>query len=183
MRYTLRMKEPRESVYEKKFTAPWRLSFLGSALVAGAVVLLLVLAYIHWPQQVLPTVMLKHFFSESPTSPSPPVSGVTGNSQSVERVFENGHYVTIVRYDGFQFTPHTVTIANGESVRFVNESNLAMRVGSRPESLSSTYYSSLTQPYAEGSGSTFEVQLQLPGIWSYENLSDESSSPGVVYVR
>ncbi len=100
------------------------------------------------------------------------------------RTLEGGTYVTYVYFTGNAFVPSEVTINAGEKVRFVDVTNLTMRVGSRPESLSSNYYSTLTEAYAKGKGSTYDALLSQSGIWSYENLS--SSKPrvlGVVYVR
>ncbi len=100
------------------------------------------------------------------------------------RIVENGKYVTYVYFTGHVFVPDTVTVNSGERVHFVNTSTLTMRVGSRPENLSTVAYSAITQPYAQGKGSTFDIVLSQSGVWSFENLS--STNPrvlGTVYVR
>ena len=94
-----------------------------------------------------------------------------------ERTFEDGHYVTFVYFDGTSFSPETVTIDSGESVRFVNVGTLAMRIGTRAESLTSPTYSDIDQPNAAGEGSTYDVFFNEPGTWAFQNLP--SSAVGI----
>ena len=92
--------------------------------------------------------------------------------------------MNIVRFNGTLFSPDILVVNSGEAVRFVNSSNLTMRVGSRPECLSSTYYSSISQPSAEGEGSTYEFDFTQPGIFSYQNIpSTGGPIYGIVFVR
>lgn len=99
-------------------------------------------------------------------------------------IFEDGHYVNFVYFDGTSFSPAELTIDHGESVRFVNESTLAMRVGSRSENLSTAKYSDLDQPHVATTGETYEVFLTEPGTWAYENLPSAATGIyGVVNVR
>jgi plastocyanin len=107
----------------------------------------------------------------------------TENSRPV-RTFEDGHYVTFVYFDGASFSPETVTIDHGESVRFVNLSTLAMRVGTRAEHLSSGSYSGIDQPNAGSEGTTYDVFFSTPGTWAFENLpSSATGIYGTVNVR
>lgn len=113
-------------------------------------------------------------------------SGTSGDASSSqpERVYEDGHYITLVYFDGTSFSPETVTVDHGEAVRFINTSNLTMRVGSRTESLSSVKYSDITQTNPVGNGGTYDVVFNESGTWAYENLA--SINPrilGTVNVR
>ncbi|MES2014337.1 MAG: hypothetical protein V4437_00790 [Patescibacteria group bacterium] len=99
-------------------------------------------------------------------------------------LLESGKYVNYVYYTGRAFVPDLLVINRGEKVRFINATNLTMRVGSRPESVSSSYYAEITEPKAEGKGSVFDTALSEPGVWSYENLSSKEPRVfGAVYVR
>lgn len=156
------------------------------------------LAYVLFASQPPITGMLDDFLtarvSESFDTPPPSDNALVTSSTATSvmavnsgRIVEDGRTVTIVEYDGFQFVPREVVLKSGEAVRFINTAptGRAMRVGSRPENLSSTYYTSIVQPRAEGSGATFEVIMSRPGIWSYENLAsrDGLQALGVVYVE
>lgn len=101
------------------------------------------------------------------------------------RVYESGKYVTYVYFTGTAFSPASITVNAGEVVRFVNVASTAqMRVGSRPENVSSTQYSTLTEAKASDKNGKFDIALSAPGIWSYENLATvQPRVLGVVYVK
>jgi plastocyanin len=134
-----------------------------------------------------PTVVLKTFFDDKDSNspePSNAANLISETSASSERIFDDGHYVHVVRFDGTLFSPDILVINSGDAVRFINGSTMTMRVGSRPESLSSTYYSSISQPAAEGKGATYEYIFTQPGIWSYENIpSTGAPIYGIVFIR
>jgi|GEM_PF-4928979 len=122
--------------------------------------------------------------SDTITKKQLPTVKVVSKPAPGARVFEDGRFVTYVYYNGRAFIPENIVINSGEEVRFVNLANLAMRVASRPENVSSVAYSLLNQPNAEGKGSEFTTIFSEPGVWSYENLT--STNPrilGNVYVR
>lgn len=106
------------------------------------------------------------------------------NPAAGARVLEDGKYVTYIYFTGKAFVPQTVVISSGEKVRFVDASSLTMRVGSQTANLSSSYYSSLNEANPKGKGSTYEITLSQPGVWSYQNLpSSQPLITGTVYVR
>lgn len=123
----------------------------------------------------LPAAVVESILPQGEGTVSPPAGA---------RVLEGGKYVTYVYFTGHAFVPAEVTIAAGEGVRFVDVSNLSMRVGSRPESLSSVPYSALAEAKAQGKGSSFVITLGESGVWSYENLTSKDPRVfGTVYVR
>jgi len=160
------------------------------AWVIGLVALIIVVfvGYMLTSPQSSSTGMLQNLFGGEEVEETPDEEVVAGNGESdgkPQRVFEDGVYVTIIRYTGTHFIPDEITIPSGEAVRFVNESDLAMRVGSRLENLSSTQYSSFAQTTSEGKGGEYQVTLTTPGIWSYENLTSRGDlqALGVIYVK
>ena len=108
---------------------------------------------------------------------SKPVSSTQTSSASAPvRLFENGQYVTIVSLTYTGFEPKTVTIAAGESVRFVNRSGNAMRI------LSTTEYTGLSQEKSVGKGGTYELTFPKVGTWTFNN-GKSSGYVGVVIVK
>lgn len=163
-------------------------------IIALGVCIVLLGVFMFWVSDTSPTAAVKTFFSSSEetpeqtqeqTTPPPSVSTVIAeSSRNAERIYEDGRYVTLIYFDGESFSPEAAVVESGEAIRFINTTNLTMRVGSRPENLSSTDYSDVDQPTAKGEGGTFEVTFSKPGIWAYENLT--SSSPrvfGTVFIR
>lgn len=180
---------PEGGYVEQNFTRKTYMGLPMWVIIAAVLALIAVAVYALWSPAASPSVMLKHIFSGNSTEESNSSDGAHGSAASgspaPERIFENGYYVTIVYYDGKHFIPDEVTVDAGEAIRFVNTSNLAMRVGSRVENLSSVEYSAIAQPTAGGTGAEFELRLSKPGIWSYENLASRNDlqALGVVYVR
>lgn len=112
-----------------------------------------------------------------------PSSSNTQNTRPAH-TFEDGHYVNFIYFDGTSFSPETLTIDSGESVRFVNLSTLSMRIGTRVESLSSPKYASIEQPHVAAEGETYDVFFTEPGTWAYQNLPSAATGIyGTVNVR
>lgn len=105
-----------------------------------------------------------------------PVSSTPAPVPTPIRLFENGQYVTIVNLTYTGFEPQTVTIAAGESVRFVNRSGNAMRI------LSTTEYTGLSQERSVGNGGIYELTFPKVGTWAFNN-GKGSGYVGVVNVK
>ena len=182
-----------EGFFERRFTNGLSVGPSGWLMFLLGVFVSALIFFLFWPQEGIPTTLsLGNNSSASKEQGSvesdnaakeSSTRAAESSSPGVERIFEEGRYITRVYFNGRMFTPSTLIINSGEGVRFINISNLTMRVGSRLEQLSSTRYSNLTQPFAEGRGATFDVFFPEPGIWSYENLSSDSNLTGVVFVR
>ncbi|MDO8620176.1 MAG: hypothetical protein Q7R64_02405 [bacterium] len=110
----------------------------------------------------------------STTAPAPAPTPVT--SAPIVRLFENGQYVTIVNLTNTGFVPEAVSIAKGESIRFVNRSGSAMRI------LSSTEYAGLSQEKSVGLGGTYELTFPSAGSWTFSN-GQTAKFFGVVTVK
>lgn len=106
------------------------------------------------------------------TTESPKVSAPT-------RVLENGQYISIVSLTNTGFVPQAVTIAKGESVRFVNRSGYAMRIIS---TVASAEYSGLNQEKSVGLGGTYALTFPKSGTYAFGN-GKASAFIGVVNVQ
>ncbi len=95
------------------------------------------------------------------------------------RVLENGQYISIVTLTNTGFVPQAVTIAKGESVRFVNRSDYAMRIIS---TVASAEYSGLNQEKSVGFGGTYGLTFPKPGTYAFGN-GKASAFIGVVNVQ
>lgn len=157
-------------------------------IMLGVIALVVVCGFVVALSGSSPSLVWEGIFNSSTNSSSanktPAPSADSFSPAAGARVYQGGKYVTYVYFTGSEFLPDHVTINSGEGVKFVDVSNLSMRVGSQPENLSSTFYAELSDSKTESEGKSFSIILSQPGIWSYENLS--SSEPlvlGVVYVR
>lgn len=100
-------------------------------------------------------------------------------------------YDALVTYTDDGFTPETVTIQAGETVRFVNESSRDMWVGSDNHPTHTLYPGSSTddclgssfdQCEGTGSGTFFTFTFTEVGTWGYHNHV-RSSHGGVIIVE
>jgi plastocyanin len=97
------------------------------------------------------------------------------------RVRESGKYVTLVSYDGENFNPQVITIKKGENVRFVNKSNLTMRIVSNVFD-GMPIYRGFNQAQSVGKGGTYELSIPDLGTWGYHNLNGNPGIIGIINV-
>ncbi len=188
--YMVQNPSSKDPVSEVRSPVPAGVSPLRWVFLALIVVLIILAGFIIWSPGS-PLTLLQNGTADQKGNPTSPSQTGTPSPSSFSpaagaRVFDakENSYVTYVYYTGDAFIPDSVTITGNEKVRFVNATNLTMRVGSRAEALSSNQYSSLSQPSVKTKGQTFDMTLGQPGIWSYENLpSTDPRVLGVVYVR
>lgn len=91
-------------------------------------------------------------------------------------------WATVVYYTKSGFSPKTITIKKGDLVRFVNHSNLSMRI------VSNTYqnaplYPGLDELKSVGYGKTFDFLFDRTGTWGYHNLNGDILVSGYVIVQ
>lgn len=121
------------------------------------------------------------------TTSTPPTNSTntpqhTTAAASPSKVRVGSSWATLVYYTKDGFFPKTVTIQKGELVRFVNHSNLSMRI------VSNTYqnaplYPSLDELKSVGYGKTFDFLFDKAGTWGYHNLNGNALVSGDVIVR
>lgn len=78
-----------------------------------------------------------------------------------------------VSYTNSGFMPNTITVTAGNSISFVNNSDMALRIVSEPE-YGETAYKGLHQSKSEPKGSVFTFTFTQVGTWSYTNLNNKN---------
>jgi len=106
------------------------------------------------------------------------------HSPGAQTVKEDNHYVSIIHYDGDAFAPLVLVINRGENVRFVNTSNIAMRVQAVNTS-TTTQPNEYQQADSVGNGGTYELSFVNPGVWLVTDLNNlhPDQTMAVVYVK
>ncbi len=133
------------------------------------------------PENFNDTEGLEPEFDESPSS-----QGDTGTQTS-----SASDAVTVVTYTDDGFSPETVTITQGDTVRFVNESGGRMWVGSDIHPTHSLYSEKTTndclgsafdQCGVNNNGESWEFTFTQAGEWGYHNHV-RASKRGTVVVE
>ena len=104
------------------------------------------------------------------------------HTPAVHTVKEGNHYVTVISYNGSTFSPRVLVINRGENVRFVNTSNLTMRIEA-DRSASSTLPDRYQEAQSVGKNGTYELSFPNPGVWVVDNINDTSTNSMVIYVK
>lgn len=115
------------------------------------------------------------------TTASLPDTARAATAYTQTRVRENGKYITLISYDGENFNPPIITIKKGESVRFINKSNLTMRIVSNVFD-GMPIYRGFNQAQSVGKGGTYELSIPDVGTWGYHNLNGNAGIIGIINV-
>lgn len=108
----------------------------------------------------------------SNTSPAP----VSASKVSITK---DGYF--IVQYFNSGFSPRSLEIKKGKSVRFINNSDKAMRIFADDQT--SQTYRTLNQSKTIGKGASYDFTFVDEGNWSYHNENNLSDKGVVVVVR
>ncbi|MEK7645121.1 MAG: cupredoxin domain-containing protein [Patescibacteria group bacterium] len=87
-----------------------------------------------------------------------------------------------VSYAGGAFSPMTLNIKAGESVKFVNNSTLSMWVMSGPDTYHSEY-PSFNQERTVGKGGVYNFTFVTPGTYQYFNKNNPSAKGLIVVTK
>ncbi|MDO8590851.1 MAG: hypothetical protein Q7R65_02635, partial [bacterium] len=92
----------------------------------------------------------------------------------------------IVELTAEGFVPSSLEIKRGESIEFLNSSDMAMVIHTNDASPESTYpgFSQESEPL--GKGGKFFFAFTTPGVWPYYNLNTNLNGPkyqGVIIVK
>jgi len=108
-----------------------------------------------------------------------PIRPATGTAAAVETK-ETG---IVVSYTNDGFRPIVLTVTQGTSVLFRNDSNRALRITSDTyENLSKISYRGFEQSRSIKKGETFNFTFNDKGIWAYKNLN-EPAHVGIIVVN
>jgi plastocyanin len=88
-------------------------------------------------------------------------------------------YDGVVTYTSSGFSPKTIEVKAGTTVRFVNKSNMPMRVVAT-QSSETPGDGGLNQQKSVSNGGTYDFHFSKTGTWLYQNLNDPSKVGAVV---
>lgn len=91
-------------------------------------------------------------------------------------VTKDGFYV--VSYENLGFNPKNLEISRGRSVRFVNNSHKAMRIGSTDTTAPASQL--LSQPKSVGKGGTYDYTFNEAGTYKYANQNNTADAGTIV---
>lgn len=118
----------------------------------------------------------------SETAAPPPKSAKSSSSGSQSAVYptmaKDGSY--LVTYDNSGFHPKSLSIVRGKSVRFVNNSTKAMRIGSTDTT--NPVPQALSQPKTVGKGGVYDYTFNDAGVYNYANMNN-TTDKGTVEVK
>lgn len=104
------------------------------------------------------------------------VSPVSQNKESVKSTYD---YIVTLTNKGYN--PEKIEIRAGQTVRFLNNSNFAMRIASNPYP-TQDIYSEMNQNITVGKGGFYDFMFLKVGAWGYHNHTSPTQS-GVVIVH
>lgn len=149
--------------------------------IIWAVLAVIILAVIGW-------------YAFGPNTASAPIETGTETPQAADETSETTT-ATIITYTDAGFSPSSVTIAVGDTVRFVNQSSGALWVGSNDHPTHTQYDGTTTREHcADGkatngtfdqcnrgeAGTSWEYTFQKAGTFGYHNHSGASHTGTVV---
>lgn len=132
----------------------------------------------------LQTYQATHTNTVVNTASSTPATGTiskTTQPSSVKNIGPNSPatYDAVITYTDEGFSPFTLKIKAGSSVRFLNKSHNTMRVAS-PEQNSAFNFPAFSQSTSVGYNGHFDLNFNQKGVWLYENLNNKTKTGTVV---
>jgi plastocyanin len=101
---------------------------------------------------------------------------------SVERVADGSHWIYTVYFNSDTFSPTSLNIKAGDSVKWVNRDNLTMKISAVRKG---TNENPITDPKSQPKGGTFSMSFTAPGVWVISNQNGTGASGGnsTIYVE
>jgi len=136
-------------------------------------VLLVVFGFYYYQAPVVDDIMVDENIAEDMMNNIPennvkttPISPTGETLPSME----NGKYLIYYFNDGF--SPNTLQIQKGQSVKFVNKTDSSMRVYASNQDFS--IYREFNQSQSVGKDGTYEYTFNEAGIWPYYNYNEQA---------
>jgi hypothetical protein len=108
--------------------------------------------------------------SQSPYAPAAAVYEIIAPASSGQKIVKHhGVYIYFVNYDNEGFHPRDFKMPVGNSARFVNNSDKAMRIYSKNQN---TPYHFLNQSFSIKKGEFYTFNFTLKGRWEFYNLNN-----------
>jgi len=153
-------------------------------LITVGVLAAIVVGFLWWQQSVvdvpvdaIPAAATSTEGVATLSEKKPAAAPKTAGTQPLPRVASDGTY--LIYYLPSGFSPKTLEIAVGKSVRFVNNSGKAMRVSSTDPS-NNPVFNSFNQSKTVGQGGTYEYTFTDRGSFTYANYNNPADSGAVV---
>ena len=99
---------------------------------------------------------------------------VAAISQTI--IQHHGVYVYFVNYEDNGFNPKDFKIPVGNSARFINNSNKALRIYSKSQD---TPYRFLNQSFSIGKGGIYNFNFTIKGFWEFYNLNNPNDKGSI----
>ena len=110
-------------------------------------------------------------------------SSITTNQPSYRTIGRDEEGVTTVAYTEAGFSPFIVEIEAGETVRFVNQSDRALRVTSQNHPTATDQnYPEFDSVKSLSNGEEYVFTFTREGVWGYKDLNNEQYLGAVVVV-
>jgi len=120
---------------------------------------------------------------QSTATLTPPVTEVTPVAPAPKPIVKSAPVAkNTVSYAADAFTPTTLNVKAGESVKFVNNSTLSMWVMSGPDAYHSEY-PSFNQERSVGKGGTYSFTFVTPGTYQYFNKNNPAAKGLVIVTK
>ncbi|PIR44687.1 MAG: hypothetical protein COV10_03265 [Candidatus Vogelbacteria bacterium CG10_big_fil_rev_8_21_14_0_10_51_16] len=155
-----------------------------SNYVLAALGVIALVALLVWYTQSAPSSKEKDgIANEVPTQAEPPRkvnAGAGGGVPAPTRLYTID-VVRIIYYDENGFDPFVTEVRRGYDVRFVNDSDLALRVA-KLDLPGKDGYEGLSQSSSVGKGSQYSVNFTRLGVWGFYNLNNPAHRGAIVVV-
>lgn len=101
---------------------------------------------------------------------------VAPTGERLPTITEDGTYL-IYYFDG-GFSPNTLQIRRGSSVRFINKTDISMRIYASNQDLS--MYREFNQTKSVGEGGTYDYLFGLTGVWPFTNYNNQAHQGNIL---
>lgn len=115
----------------------------------------------------------------NPVGGGPPVSIMVSPTETPSANLTQNNTVTTVRFTGNGFDPDIVTVQNGDSVTWINDSDQQMWIASNPHP-THTDYPAFDELQSVGRNESYTFKFTKSGVWGYHNHPNPNISGKVI---
>lgn len=114
-------------------------------------------------------------------TPSPSIAPASESSSSVTsgQSSSQQQVAAVIKYTDSGFVPSSVIIKKGETVEWINNSNIQMWVASNPHP-THTDYPGFDELSSAAKGGTYQFTFTKTGSWGYHNHNNPSDHAAVI---
>lgn len=119
--------------------------------------------------------------STAPTGASKTTTTKTTSTPKVSAPTMTKDGLYVIYYTNAGFSPATLQITKGKGVRFINNSDKAMRIFA--DQKYDNLYSALNQSKTVGRGATYDFVFNEAGNWAYHNENNQNDRGTVIVTK